>query len=260
MVASLLLPRRLRQPFYDIYAFCRTADDMADGSPSPDVATRRLRSLGDDLGRVFDGDPPGGIFVALADTVRRYELSRAPFDALLDAFLQDQRVTRYASEDELLDYCRRSANPVGQMILGLAGCHDAESRQLSDEICTGLQLANFWQDVRRDFEMGRIYVPASAMARHGVDESTFGERPTPPAFRELIREACEGAEDRFRRGLPLAGRVPRWLATDVKLFAYGGLATLDAIRAIDFDVLSTRPTVGRWRRASLLARALFGRL
>lgn len=260
MVASLLLPRRFRQPFYDLYAFCRTADDAADGSSSPAVATRRLRSLGEDLGRAFDGRPRGGIFVALADTVRRYELPRDPFEALLDAFLQDQRVTRYETEEDLLAYCRRSADPVGRLILGLAGCRDAESDRLSDEICSGLQLANFWQDVRRDFEMGRIYVPASAMARHGVDESTFVERPTPAAFRALIREACDEAEARFRRGLPLAERVPSWLATDVKLFVHGGLATLEAIRAIDFDVLSTRPRVGRWRRASLLARAVLGRL
>ncbi len=260
LVASVLLPRRLRQPFYDIYAYCRSADDLADESSTPEIALERLQEFGQHLGRTFAGDPPGGIFIALADTIRRFQLPREPFEALLDAFRQDQRVARYETHEQLVDYCCRSANPVGNLVLRLAGCLDATNERLSDRICTGLQMANFWQDVARDFAIGRIYLPADVMARYDVTESMFRQSPTPVPLRRLLADQCERTEALLREGLPLAERVPGWLAADVQLFAHGGLATLEAIQRIDFDVLSRRPTVSRWRQLGLLVRAALRRL
>ena len=260
LVASVLLPRRLRQPFYDIYAFCRLADDLADDSPTPQVGLQRLQDFGQRLRQVFAGEPPAGIFIALADTIQRFGLPREPFEALLDAFRQDQRRVRYETAEQLADYCRRSANPVGHLVLQLAGCFDASNESLSDRICTGLQLANFWQDVARDFEIGRIYIPSESMTRYGVTELMFSQRPTAPSLRRLLQDECDRTESLLREGLPLADRVPPWLAADVKLFAHGGLSTLDAIRRIDFDVLAQRPTVSRWRQMGLLSRVLLRRL
>lgn len=259
LVASVLLPRRLRQPFYDVYAFCRIADDLADESPTPQIATKRLADFQRQLDAAFAGSPDSDLFVALADTAIAFDLPKTPFDDLLAAFRQDQVKTRYDDHAELADYCRRSANPVGRIVLMLGGVKDAESIALSDQICTGLQLANFWQDVARDHAIGRIYLPESDRNEFGVTEAMIAEgianRATPAPVRELIRFQCDRAEGYFRRGLPLAGRVPGWLAADVRLFAHGGLATLAAVRRIDFDVLRVRPKVGKATQMMMLARA-----
>ncbi len=249
------------QPFYSIYAFCRTADDAADESPSSAVALQRLEQLNDGLERVFRGHaPPHTFFPALAETIATYDLPRQPFDDLLSAFRQDQIVHEYATTSELLDYCRRSANPVGHLILGLANACDEENAALADEICTGLQLANFWQDVARDRDIGRVYLPVDLRHQFGVSEEMLDEEETLPPLRRLLAHLCDQAEGHFHRGLPLCQRVPRWLAADVKLFAHGGLATLDAIRNIDYDVLRVRPTVGRGKQLALVLRSLVGKL
>ena len=272
LVASVLLPRRLRQPFFDVYAFCRTADDLADESPSPEIATERLAAFQDELDAAFAGRPRSDLFVALAHTAIAFDLPKRPFDDLLDAFRQDQTKTRYATFDELQDYCRRSADPVGRIVLQLGGVADdvaigpdatgPDAIGLSDNICTGLQLANFWQDVARDFAIGRLYLPESDCERFGVSEAMIAggiaAKSTPREVRRLIEFQCDRAEEFFRRGLPLAGLVPRWLAADVRLFAHGGLATLAAIRKIDFDVLRVRPKVGKATQMSMLARAAIG--
>jgi squalene synthase HpnC len=260
LVASILLPRRLRQPFYNIYAFCRTADDLADESESPDAALRHLDDYQEKLDAVFDGAAPDGLFLALANTINQFDLTKQPFDDLLDAFRQDQRKTRYSTFDEVHDYCRRSANPVGRIVLGLVGTSDDRTRELSDEICTGLQLANFWQDVSRDHRKGRIYLPADEMRRFGVDETMFQQSDTPQPLRQLLASECNRAEAFLERGLGLAQHVPPWFASDVRLFAHGGLATLRAIRRIEFDVLRVRPTVGRSTQLWMLLRAAMGRL
>jgi squalene synthase HpnC len=260
LVASVMLPRRLRQPFYNVYAFCRAADDLADESPSAEIAIVGLDSFQNQLDATFAGKPVQPLFIALASTIRQFDLPKQPFDDLLDAFRQDQRKTRYDSIDQLLDYCRRSANPVGRLVLRLGDTCDDQSVEMSDEICTGLQLANFWQDVARDYAIGRIYLPVDEMNRFHVTEGMLGESSTPQEMRQLLASECDRAESFFRRGLPLAKRVPRWLSHDVKLFAHGGLATLDAIRRIDFDVLRSRPTVSKWRQSALLARAMLGLL
>lgn len=256
LVASVLLPARLRQPFYNLYAFCRTADDLADESATPQLALDRLAALQVNLDQTYQGQPPNPLFLALSSTIRQFDLSKCLFDDLLDAFRQDQRKSRYSDFDELLDYCRRSANPVGRLVLQLGDCCDSQNGLLSDEICTGLQLANFWQDVARDYQIGRIYLPLDQMERFGVDESMVGRSATSPQLRQLLASECDRAEQYFRRGLLLAKTVPGWLAGDVKLFAHGGLETLAAIRKIDFDVLSRRPTVSKWRQSWLLVRAM----
>jgi phytoene/squalene synthetase len=160
----------------------------------------------------------------------------------------------------LLDYCRRSANPVGRMVLCLGGCLNDENASLSDQICSGLQLANFWQDVARDFGIGRVYLPADEMSRWHVTEAMLEESSAPTALRQLLASECNRAEQFLRSGLRLASCVPRWLASDVKLFAHGGLATLEAIRRIDFDVLRVRPVVSKWRQLGLVMRAMAGQL
>jgi squalene synthase HpnC len=260
VVASVLLPRRMRQPFYNVYAFCRTADDLADCSSSPEHALTRLDEFQRSLDATFAGNPPAGPFLALRETIEAFGLPKRPFDELLEAFRQDQRRRRYPDWPSLLDYCRRSANPVGHLVLHLGGCFDEANASLSDRICTGLQLANFWQDVRRDFEIGRVYLPGDAMERHGVTEETLRAPSAPDGFKRLLGELCERTERLFREGLPLADQVPPWLAGDIRLFAHGGLATLQAISAIDFDVLARRPRVSPWRQLKLVGNAWLGRL
>lgn len=260
LVASLLLPRRFRQPFYNVYAFCRTADDLADQSPSPEVALARLQDFQEQLNETFAGRPRESLFIALATTIDQFGLPQQPFDELLDAFRQDQHTTRYADLDQLFDYCRRSANPVGHIVLRLGNCFDEENAALSDRICTGLQLTNFLQDVARDYAIGRVYLPADLMTRSGVCELMLAQSATSAELRQLLSGECERAETLFRLGLPLADRVPRWLGNDIKLFAHGGLATLAAIRRIDFDVLRVRPTVPKRRQTGLLVRAMLGLL
>jgi squalene synthase HpnC len=259
LVASILLPRRFRQPFYNIYAFCRTADDLADESASPELALAALAELQQKLDATFAGQPPrDSFFPALAETIREYDLEQPPFDDLLSAFRQDQHLREYETNRQLIDYCRRSANPVGRILLQLGDCRNDKTEGLSDEICTGLQLANFWQDIARDRAIGRVYLPAEVRQQHGISTSMLDQPSTPVALRRLLANLCDDSEARFRRGLELVNHVPRWLATDVKLFAHGGLETLNAIRKIDFDVLRIRPTVGKGTQLRLVAKAMVG--
>ncbi|MAI72263.1 MAG: squalene synthase HpnC [Rhodopirellula sp.] len=260
LVASILLPKKLRQPFYDVYAFCRTADDLADESPNSEEALRGLERFQYQLDATFKGCPQTPLFVALHATIQHYQIPKQPFDDLLDAFRQDQHRNRYTSIEDLLEYCQRSANPVGHIVLHLGDSYTAENRVLSDHICTGLQLANFWQDVARDFAMDRIYIPQTLMREFGVDEEMFRQNTTAEPLRRLLDHECKRAEAMFRTGLPLAKRVKPWLANDVKLFAHGGLQTLRAIQKIEFDVLGCRPTVGKMQQFGLVLRVLAGRL
>lgn len=261
LVASVLLPRAMKQPFYNVYAFCRHADDLADQSPSPEIATERLAHWQEQLDRCFAGqsvDHP--IFIALAHTIKQFDLQQRPFDDLLDAFRQDQIKTRYANFAELLDYCRRSANPVGHIVLRLAAADTPANVVLSDSICTGLQLANHWQDIARDFRSGRVYLPQDALAAGGIDESMLGQPIACDRTKRVIASQCAQARQFLVDGLPLADRVPTWLASDIRLFAHGGLATLDAIARCDHDTLANRPTVSKLRQIALVLRAMLGRL
>ncbi|MFK8111494.1 MAG: squalene synthase HpnC [Rubripirellula sp.] len=260
VVASVFLPRKLRQHFYNVYALCRVADELADETPSPAVALDHLEEYQLQLDDAFAGRPQGSLFVALTHTIRQYDLAKQSFDDLLTAFRQDQQVTRYANDGQLDAYCRCSANPVGRIVLQFGGCLDERNGQLSDRVCTGLQLANFWQDVARDYQIGRIYLPTDDMSRFGVVEEMLVAPTTPVELRQLLASQCNRAEELLCSGLELARLVPAWLAKDVMLFTHGGLETLNAIRAIDYDVLSTRPVVSKWKQASLMLRACLNRL
>jgi squalene synthase HpnC len=211
------------------------------------------------LDACYQGEAKHPVFVALRETIRTSNIPKQPFADLLTAFRQDQTVTRYASMDAVLAYCRNSANPVGRLVLYACGYCDAERFALSDETCSALQLANFWQDVREDFARGRIYIPHDAMAAAGVDETALAQHVATPAFRALMREQIAYTRAMFTRGAKLIGMVDRELAVDLDLFTRGGIEILHAIESRQYDVLSARPTISKPRKAMLLLRALAGR-
>ncbi|MGC8792433.1 MAG: squalene synthase HpnC [Bryobacteraceae bacterium] len=250
-VASMLLPRHLRQDFYNLYAYCRWADDLGDEMGDPGESLHLLGWWGEQLEAMYRGQASHPVFIALSGTVARHELPKEPLTDLLKAFIQDQTVRRYRTYDELLAYCRYSANPVGRLVLHLCGYRDPERQQLSDATCTALQLANFWQDVAVDLEKDRVYLPLEAIERHGYSLEQLQARRVTPAFRRLMREAVELAREFFRRGLPLADRVDRRLAVDIELFTRGGLRLLELIEQQDYDVLRSRPVIGRRDRFRL---------
>lgn len=255
-VASFLLPRSLHQDFYNVYAYCRWADDLGDEMGDPEESLRLLRWWGQELDALYAGRAAHPVFVALRGTVERHAIPRQPFADLLDAFIQDQRVTRYATRAELLDYCRRSANPVGRLVLYLCGYSDPERQCLSDATCTALQLANFWQDVAVDLEKGRIYLPLEDLQRHGCTFEDVLARRATPGFRAALRDLVAWARELFDQGLPLARKVRGRLAVDIELFSRGGMRVLDKIAAQDYDVLSRRPAISKGERAVLLVGTL----
>jgi squalene synthase HpnC len=266
-VVTFLLPARLRQDFYNVYAYCRWADDLGDEAGDTGRATRLLERWRKQLAECYSaiGNAQSAIglhpvFVALADTIRRHEIPPEPFHDLITAFLQDQQVTRYPTYGDLLGYCRYSANPVGRLVLYLCGYRDAERQQLSDFTCTALQLANFWQDVRVDLEKGRIYIPLEDIERFGYSEEALHRLEFTPEFRALMRFEVERARDLFRAGLPLAGLVDARLAGDIELFSRGGLGILRRIEQCGYDVLSARPALTGRDKLRLLAGAVARRL
>ena len=255
-VVTFLLPKRLHQDFYNVYAFCRWADDLADEIGDPAESLRLLAWWRRELEAMFGGQVRHPVFVALEGTVRKYDLPSQLFSDLISAFEQDQRVTRYANWDELFGYCRCSANPVGRLVLRLCGYADAERDSLSDATCTALQLANFWQDVTLDFEKDRVYLPLDLLARHGYTVDDLASRLFNPAFQAAMCEAVEMARKLFQEGLPLIGTVDRRLAFDLELFSLGGLRILDKIERQNYNVLAQRPKVSKVDRIELLAHAL----
>jgi squalene synthase HpnC len=252
LVTSVLLPKAMRQPFFNVYAFCRTADDAADESGSPELALVRLTELKTGVQQTFQGRPQSDLFIALAKTIDQFQIPQSPFDDLLDAFVQDQTKNRYGTDDELVDYCRRSANPVGRIVLRMGDADSDPNVMLSDEICTALQLVNFWQDIARDHQMNRIYLPMDRLKQRGVDPIELSGQKTSRALRRLILDLCDESEARFFKGLLLVDQVPPWLSKSISLFIGGGRATIAAIRMIDGDVLRVRPTVSKWTQAKLV--------
>jgi len=259
LVGTIFLPRPYRQPFYNIYAYCRTADDLADESPSPEVALARLDAWQAELDACLAGQPHHPIFIALAETIRHFDLPHQPFADLLDAFRQDQRKPRYESFDEVLDYCRRSANPVGRILLGLASLHDPQRLAWSDAICTGLQLANFWQDVHRDWERGRCYIPREDFRAFDRVPADLPRLAEDDHLRDLVRFQVERAAVFLRDGLPLVDHVPRWLARDLRLFIAGGQEVLTAIERQQYDVWSHRPVVSKRKQLGFVLRVALGK-
>jgi squalene synthase HpnC len=255
-VASVLLPRRLVPHFHAVYACCRWADDLADETADGQQALDLLAWWRSELLACYAGRPRHPVFVALRETVARFAIPPEPFLNLLIAFEQDQRVMRYETFDELLGYCRNSANPVGQLVLYLFGCFTPDRAALADEVCTGLQLANFWQDVARDFDKGRVYLPAEDRRRFGFSEEDLAARRFTPAFSELMRFEVERTRGYFDRGAKLLPLVAREVRPDMDLFLRGGRAVLDAIERQDFDVWTKRPAVSKWTKGGLLLRAV----
>jgi squalene synthase HpnC len=255
-VVSFLLPKRLHQDFYNVYAFCRWADDLGDEIGDPVESLRLLAWWGKELEAMYAGEVQHPVFVALEDTVHKHDLPIQLFSDLISAFEQDQRVTRYANWDELFAYCRCSANPVGRLVLRLCGYADPERDRMSDATCTALQLANFWQDVTGDFEKDRVYLPLDLLARHGCTVEDLAARKFTPAFQAAMREAVEMARKLFLEGLPLAATVDRRLAFDLELFSRGGMRILDKIEQQNYNVLARRPKVSKVDRVELVVHAL----
>jgi squalene synthase HpnC len=255
-VATFLLPKRLRQDFYNIYAYCRWADDLGDEIGDRDQSLQLLAWWRGELQAMYRGHACHPVFVALSQTVEKYGIPCEPFEDLICAFVQDQSVTRYRDWEELFVYCRYSANPVGRLVLYLCGYADAERQRLSDATCTALQLANFWQDVTVDLEKDRVYIPLEVMERRGYTAGELFTRKFTPAFREVMREVVGKARELFLEGLPLAERVDRRLALDIRLFSRGGMRVLEKIERQDYDVLSARPSISKTERLGLLLGSL----
>jgi squalene synthase HpnC len=255
-VVSFLLPRELHQDFYNVYSFCRWADDLGDETGDQAESLRLLEWWRGLLDACYRGEVSHPVFVALRSTVTRHRIPAQPFTDLIDAFVQDQTVARYRDWEHLFDYCRRSANPVGRLVLYLCGYSDARRQSLSDATCTALQLANFWQDVTVDLGKGRVYLPLDLLARHGCPiDDVLGRRFT-PAFAAAMREAVDQARRLFLEGLPLVGAVNRRLALDLDLFSRGGMRVLDKIEGAGYDVLRERPAISKGERVSLLLASL----
>jgi squalene synthase HpnC len=258
-VATWFLPARLRPHFQAIYAYCRVSDDLSDEVGNTEQSLALLDLWGRELDACYEGRARHPVFVALAETIRICSIPREPFADLLTAFRQDQLVTRYATMQDVLGYCRYSANPVGRLVLYTCGYSDDERFRLSDFTCSALQLANFWQDVRVDWAKDRVYLPQDEMQRFGVTDATIEQGITTPEFRALLKYEVEYARDLFRQGLPLIGMVDRDLAVDLDLFSRGGLEILNAIEDQNFDVLTSRPSISKRTKLQLALRAVTGK-
>jgi squalene synthase HpnC len=259
-VASWFLPKHLRQHFFNVYAYCRISDDLGDEVDDPALSLELLDHWETELNACYDGHPRHPVFVALAETVRAFEIPKHEFSDLLAAFRQDQSTPRYETFDDLLGYCRYSANPVGHLVLYLCGYRDAERQQLSDYTCTALQLANFWQDVSVDFRKGRIYLPLEDLRRFAVREEVLRKDENTSAFREMMKFEVERAREWFMQGMPLIAKVERSLAVDIELFSRGGQEILNAIERQGYAVLGRRPSISKTRKLALVARAALGKL
>ena len=257
-VVTWLTPREHRPAFQSIYAFCRWSDDLGDEVGDPRRSLELLGWWKGELQAMFQGEARHPVMVALQETVLRHQIPIAPFEALIDAFRQDQTVTEYDSYNQLLDYCTRSANPVGHLVLHVAGAYNEENAVLSDATCTALQLANFWQDVARDLAIGRIYLPREDRQRFGYPEDDLRALRCTRAFADLMKFEIERTRDLFEKGSALMPRIPGALSVDVDLFTRGGLAILNRIEALNYNVLTTRPALGRWTKIWLLGRAMAG--
>ena len=280
-VATWVLPKRLRPHFYSVYAYCRISDDLGDEVGDPQQALELLDIWERELDATYESlhnsviltpssstvrgkdpllSPRHPVFIALRETIRACDIPKQPFADLLKAFRQDQTITRYETFDDVLGYCRYSADPVGRLVLYACGYRDEERQRLSDYTCTALQLANFWQDVAVDYGKGRIYLPLESLCRFGVSEEDIGSRRFTPNFRELMRFEVNRAREWFERGLPLAKAVDRDLALDIELFTRGGQEILNAIERQGFDVLRSRPAISTSRKLWLVLRAAAGKL
>ena len=263
-VASWFLPQALRPHFHAIYAYCRVSDDLGDEVGSAAQALVLLDLWGRELDACYEGRARHPVFVALAETIRACSIPKEPFADLLTAFRQDQTVQRYATMEDVLGYCRYSANPVGRLVLYACGEADegelGERFRLSDATCSALQLANFWQDVRQDYARGRVYLPQKDMKFFRVSDETIANGVATPEFRGLMRSEVEYARGLFEEGLPLIGMAEGDLSMSLDLFSRGGLEILRAIERQSYDVLSSRPAISKSTKAALAFRAVTAKL
>jgi squalene synthase HpnC len=259
-VATWFLPKRLRQHFFNVYAYCRISDDLGDETGDRVASLQLLDEWEAELNACYSGAPRHPAFVALAGTVQQFEIPRQTFADLLTAFRQDQSTTRYQTFDDLLGYCRYSANPVGHLVLYLCGYRDAERQELSNFTCTALQLANFWQDVSVDFSKGRIYLPLEDLMKYDVSEDDIRTGQNTKQFCEMMRFEVQRAREWFDRGLPLISKVSRELAIDLELFSRGGQEILNTIERQRYAVLGNRPAISKSRKLALVARAALHKL
>lgn len=283
-VVSWFLPHRLRDDFRHVYSFCRWADDLGDETGSREKSLELLAWWRSELDQCYAGSPRHPVFVALHHTIEKHDIPRKPFDDLIDAFVQDQHVTRYQTWAQVLDYCTKSADPVGRLVLYLCGYRDEQRQRLSDATCTALQLANFWQDVRRDvLERDRVYIPAEVASVHRLDIDTMvagiqhdaamkAERSSCcstcsnvpsasihallPAFQSTLRELCNRTWPLFEKGRELWPLVDKDVRLDIQLFGLGGEAIMKMIRKQNYNTLSSRPSVGKGAKMMLMMRAL----
>jgi squalene synthase HpnC len=268
-VGSWLLPRAKRRHVHAIYGYCRTVDDLGDEAPPPMVPPQgggrtaanggtiesgRLELLDRwqaELEACYSGTPSHPVMVALQGTIRTFEIPRQPFLKLIEANRMDQRDKRRPTYHDLLYYCDHSANPVGHLFLYLFGYRDDERRRLSDATCTALQLANFWQDVARDYQKGRIYLPLEDLDRFGYSEAELAQGVENDAFRQLLTFEVDRTMGLFREGAGLVNLLDGPVKLDVALFTRGGVAVLDAIRRQNYNVLTSRPKLSRAHQAGL---------
>ncbi len=260
-VASLLLPGHLRRPIEIIYAFARTADDFADEGELP--ASERIRLLDEyhlELDRIGRGVAPAtALFVKLAAVIREHDLPLTLFHDLLDAFKQDVVKTRYADFAELMDYCRRSADPIGRLLLHLNGAANAQNLAWSDAICSALQLINHWQDIAIDWQKndsGRVYVPQDELANFGLSEADIADGNAGPAWQEMMRFQCGRARTLLMSGKPLTRELPGRMGIELRLIVAGGACILDKIDAVRGDIFHQRPRMGKWDWLRIAPRAL----
>jgi squalene synthase HpnC len=258
-VVTWLTPRALRPAFQSIYAFCRWSDDLGDEVGDRARSSTLLQWWRGELEELYRGRARHPVMVALEPTIDEFSIPIDPFLALVSAFEQDQVITDYDTYEQLLDYCTRSANPVGHLVLYLARAADDPNRSLSDSTCTGLQLTNFWQDVARDRAIGRIYLPREDRERFGYSDTELCALRFTPEFATLLRYEVERARTLLIEGRCLGERIPRALGLDVDLFTRGGLAILDRIERQGYDVLTSRPRLGKLAKLGLLARAVVSR-
>ncbi len=264
-VVSILLPKHLRQDFCNVYAFCRTSDDLADELSDRNQALSLLGRFRQQLHACYEGRTESAVYLALSQTIQRHSIPIQPFDDLLDAFDQDQRMNRYQTFAELCDYCRRSADPVGRLVLYMCGYRDAQRQTLSDKTCTALQLANFWQDIRRDLlDRNRIYLPIESMQQFGIDEIQLRQHIEQATCDDVCRRLIKFEVDRtaalFAEGDALLPLLDRSVRGQVGLFGAGGKAVLNAIRARNYDTLTNRPSLSKSQKGRLICSALLGRI
>lgn len=274
-VGSFLVPKALRRHVHAIYAYCRWVDDLGDEPFEPlmeslaganwmhEQIRSGTQSLGpsqrmalldrweEELEACFTGTPTHPAMAALQHTVHAFHIPREPFLKLIEANRMEQRASRYSTYEDLLFYCDHSANPVGHLFLYLFGYSDKGMQELSDYTCTALQLTNFWQDVHRDYQIGRIYLPLEDMERFGYTEAELAQDVVNRNFTDLMAFEVQRAEELFQRGLPLVDMLEGKAKTDVALFTKGGMAVLEAIKKQRYDVLSRRPALSRWKKARL---------